>query len=92
MFCAKHRAAPKPIIVTTGQFDTLLVHDVSRPLFASNRCSAQGYAVHLSEVNPGSRDLNNEWFIPFVYESTTNYFLLPAYPPPSQAPFQTSGV
>ena len=78
--------------MTTGQFDTLLVHDVSRPLFASNRCSAQGHTVHLSEVNPGIRDLNNQWFVPFVYENTTNYFLLPAYPPPTQAPFQTSGT
>ena len=91
-FCAKNRSKPRPIIVTTGQFDTLLVHDVSRLLFASNSCSAQGHAVHLSEVNPGFRDFSNQWFVPFVYETTTNYYLLPAYPPPTQAPFQTSGA
>ena len=44
---------PKQVLMTSGQADTLLVPDVSRPLAASNRWSAQGHTPHLQEMNPG---------------------------------------
>jgi hypothetical protein len=88
---AKNRKNPKQILITTGQADTLLVPDVSRPLAASNRWSAQGHTPHLQECNPGLVGHNNEFFIPFCYDQNTGYFLMPAYPPPTQATFQTHG-
>ena len=82
---------PKPILATTGQEDTLLVPDVSRPLAALNRWAAQGHTPHLKESNPGLIGHNNSFFIPFCYEPSTGYFLVPAYPPPNRAVFQIRG-
>ena len=82
---------PRQMLVTTGQADTLLIPDVSRPLAASNRWSAQGHTPHLEESKPGLIGFNDEFFIPFCFETTSGYFLCPCYPPPNQAIFQTAG-
>ena len=79
---------PKQVLMTSGQADTLLVPDVSRPLAASNRWSAQGHTPHLQEMNPGLIGFENSFFVPFCYERDTGYFLCPCYPPPTQALFQ----
>ena len=79
------------ILFTSGQSDTLLVPDASRDLASTNRWTAQGHTPHLQETNPGLIGFNDSFFIPFCYERDTGYYLLPRFPPPTQAVFQAQG-
>jgi len=83
------RSATLPCVLTSGTEDALLVPraDSSRFFCSLTRFSAQGHTVHLNEEHPGIILHNNEVFVPYCWEISTGYFMLPINPPPSSAAF-----